>query len=58
VSFLARALESRPDTDFTDIDALSVRYEGVPYEDRSYRGVTVLAEIESWHTWGDPAAEA
>jgi hypothetical protein len=30
----------------------------VPYEDRSYRGVTVLAEIESWHTWGDPAAEA
>jgi PPOX class probable F420-dependent enzyme len=58
VSFLARALESRPDTDFADIDALSLRYEGVPYEDRSYRGVTVLAEIESWHTWGDPAAEA
>ena len=29
VSFLARAVESRPDTDFADIDVLSMRYEGV-----------------------------
>ena len=41
-----------------DIDALSHRYLGEPYEDRSYAGVSVLFEIERWHTWGDPAGEA
>jgi hypothetical protein len=30
----------------------------MPYEDREYRGVTAFVEIEHWHTWGDPAAEA
>jgi PPOX class probable F420-dependent enzyme len=57
VSILGRAVEDRPDTDLADIDALSHRYLGEPYEDRTYRGVTVLAEIERWHTYGDPAAE-
>jgi PPOX class probable F420-dependent enzyme len=58
VSILGRAIEFRPDSDRADIDALSQRYLGEPYEDRDYRGVTVLAEIERWHTYGDPAAEA
>ena len=58
VSILGRAVELRPDQDLADIDALSERYLGEPYEDRDYRGVTVLAEIERWHTYGDPAAEA
>jgi PPOX class probable F420-dependent enzyme len=58
VSILGRAVEFRSDDDLADIDALSQRYEGVPYEDRDYRGVTVFVEIDRWHTWGDPAAEA
>jgi PPOX class probable F420-dependent enzyme len=58
VSILGRAVDVRPDTDLADIDALSHHYLGVPYGDRGYRGVTVRAEIERWHTYGDPAAEA
>jgi PPOX class probable F420-dependent enzyme len=58
VSVLARAVEFRRDEELADIDALSQRYDGAPYEDRDYSGMTVLAEIERWHTWGDPAAEA
>ena len=58
VSILGRALEFRDDDDLAAIDALSNWYEGVPYEDRDYRGMTVFVEIDRWHTWGDPAAEA
>jgi PPOX class probable F420-dependent enzyme len=58
VSVLGRAVELREDDDLADIDGLSQRYEGVPYEDRDYRGMTVVVEIDRWHTWGDPAAEA
>jgi PPOX class probable F420-dependent enzyme len=58
VSVLGRAVELRPDPDLADIDALSQHYLGEPYEDRAYRGITVRAHIERWHTFGDPAAEA
>jgi PPOX class probable F420-dependent enzyme len=58
VSILGRAVEFREDDDLADIDALSQRYEGVPYEDRDYRGMTVFVEIDRWHLWGDPASEA
>jgi PPOX class probable F420-dependent enzyme len=58
VSVIGNAVEFRSDDDLADIDGLSQRYEGVPYEDRDYRGVTVSVEVERWHTWGDPAAEA
>jgi len=57
LSLLGRAVEFRDDAQLVDIDALSHRYLGEPYEDRSYTGVSVLFEIERWHTWGDPAAE-
>lgn len=57
VSVLGHAVDFRSDDDLADIDALSQRYEGVPYEDRDYRGMTVLVEIDQWHTWGDPAGE-
>ena len=57
LSLLGRAVEIRDDPDLADIDALSQRYLGERYEDRSYTGVSVLFEIESWHTWGDPAGE-
>jgi hypothetical protein len=51
-----RAVEFRDDGDLTDIDRLAQRYEGGPYEDRDYHGITVLAEVDRYHTWGDPAA--
>jgi PPOX class probable F420-dependent enzyme len=56
LSLLGRAVETREDPDLADIDALSQHYLGEPYEDRAYRGVTVVAEVERWHTWGDPSA--
>ena len=39
------------------IDALAQHYEGEPYDDRDYCGVTVLFEIERWYTWGHPAGQ-
>ena len=55
LSLLGRAVEFRRDEGLADIDALARRYWGEPYDDREDRGVTVLAEIERWHTYGDPA---
>jgi PPOX class probable F420-dependent enzyme len=57
LSILGRAVEVRDDPDLADIDGLSQHYVGEPYEDRSYNGVSVLVEIDRWHTWGDPASE-
>jgi PPOX class probable F420-dependent enzyme len=58
LSLLGHAVEFREDAELEDADRLSGRYLGAAYEDRSYNGVTVLFEIDRWHTWGDPAAEA
>ena len=58
LSLLGRAVEIREDPELRDIDALSHHYLGEPYEDRSYNGMSVLFEVERWHTWGDPAGEA
>ena len=58
LSLLGRAVEFHEDTDLADIDRLSQHYLGEPYEDRGYNGMTVLVEIDRFHTWGDPAAEA
>jgi PPOX class probable F420-dependent enzyme len=58
VSVLGRAVEFRDDSDHADIDRLSQRYWGKPYPDRDYSGVSVLVEIERWHIYGNPAAEA
>ena len=58
VSVVGHAVDFRSDDDLADIDALSQRYEGAPYEDRGYEGMTVFVEIDRWHTWGNPASEA
>ena len=58
LSLLGHAVEFREDEDFADMDRLALRYLGETYEDRSYTGVSVLFEVDRWHTWGDPAAEA
>ena len=57
LSLLGHAAAFRDDDGLTDIDGLSHHYLGEPYEDRSYKGVSVLFEIERWHTWGDPGGE-
>ncbi len=57
LSLLGRAIEFRDDDDFSDIDRLAQRYLGKPYYDRTYRGVSVIAQIERWHVFGRPAAE-
>jgi Pyridoxamine 5'-phosphate oxidase len=57
LSLLGHVVEVRDDGELADIDVLSQSYLGEPYEDRSYNGVSVLFEIDAWHTWGDPAAE-
>jgi PPOX class probable F420-dependent enzyme len=57
LSVLGRAVEFREDPELADIDALSHRYLGEPYADRDYRGVSVLVDVERWHSWGDPGAE-
>lgn len=57
VSLVGRAVAFREDDDLGDIDALAHHYEGEAYEDRDYKGMTVAVEIDSWHTWGNPAAE-
>ena len=58
LSLLGRAVDFREDERLADIDRLSRHYLGVPYEDRHYTGVTVVVEVDRYHTWGDPAAEA
>jgi PPOX class probable F420-dependent enzyme len=58
LSILGRAVELREDPDLADVDALSQSYLGEAYEDRAYTGVSVLVEVDRWHTWGDPASEA
>src|SRR5919108_5070416 len=46
LSLLGHAVEFRDDTDLADVDGLSRRYLGRPYEDRSFTGVSVLVEVE------------
>jgi PPOX class probable F420-dependent enzyme len=58
LSLLGRAVEVRDDPELSDVDGLSQRYLGEDYEERDYNGVSVLIEIDRWHTWGDPGAEA
>ena len=54
VSLLGRAVEVRDDPHLLDVDRLSMRYEGVPYNRRDHPSVSALVEVERWHTWGDP----
>jgi hypothetical protein len=58
VSILGRVVEFRDDPELVDLDALSMRYVGVVYEDRGIAPVSAIIEIERWHTWGDPGSQA
>lgn len=52
VTVEGRAVERRPDHEFVDVDGLSQHYDGRPYRDRAFRGVTVLVEVDRWHAFG------
>ena len=54
VSLLGHVVEIREDTELADIDRLSLRYLGEPYDDREYVGTSVVARVDRWHTWGSP----
>jgi PPOX class probable F420-dependent enzyme len=54
LSLLGRVVEVRADPDFVDIDRISQRYKGEPYPDHASEAVSAIAEIERWHTYGDP----
>lgn len=58
VSLLGHVVEIRDDPDFVDVDRFAQRYWGKPYEPRDWTSVTVVVEIDRWHTFGDPAAGA
>lgn len=51
VTLIGRAVEFRDDPDLVDIDALSQRYRGEPYDERNDALTTVIVEVERWHTW-------
>ena len=57
VSMLGRVLEEYSDSDWAVTDRLSQRYLGEPYGSKDFDCVYVIAEVERWHAFGDPASE-
>lgn len=55
LSLLGRVIEIHEDEGLVDVDRLSMRYSGTPYPDRD-PCVSVVVEVERWHTYGSPAA--
>jgi PPOX class probable F420-dependent enzyme len=53
VSLIGRVVEVRDDPDLAALDRLSMRYLGERFADRQ-PSVSVIAEIERWHTYGSP----
>jgi hypothetical protein len=50
VSLRGRVVEIRADPDWTDIDAVSQHYRGVPYSrGAGYEPSTAIVEIDAWH---------
>lgn len=54
VSLLGRAIEIRDDVDFRDVDRLSMHYLGELYGEYDEPCLSVIVEVERWHTFGDP----
>lgn len=49
VSLRGRVVELRPDPDGADVDALSLRYRGVPYpREAAFRPLTAIVQVEGW----------
>jgi PPOX class probable F420-dependent enzyme len=52
VSLIGRVDDLVDDVGLTDIDRLSVHYNGKPYPDRESPRVTAWMAIDAWHGWG------
>lgn len=57
LTVLGRVRELRHDTSRTDIDRISHHYLGEPYPSTGEPGVTAVAGIDRWHTFGDPGGQ-
>ena len=51
VTLMGRVMALEDDPELVDIDRLSIRYRGTPYQDRDRRRVSAWIEVESWHAW-------
>ena len=52
VSLRGRVVSLRDDENLDDIDRLSERYVGQPFEVRDSARVSAWIEVDSWHSWG------
>lgn len=54
VTLLGHAVEIADDPELRDIDRLSIRYTGNPFENRNARRVSAWVEAERWSAWPLP----
>jgi hypothetical protein len=52
VSLVGSVIAFRDDPGFTDIDRISQRYLGEPYDERDEPVVTAVMDVERWNTYG------
>jgi PPOX class probable F420-dependent enzyme len=57
VTLLGRVVSLEEDPGLADIDRLSIRYGGRPFENRSARRVSAWLEPERWTAWPLPPAD-
>ena len=55
VSLIGRVEEMVEDVGLTDIDRLSVHYNGRPYPNRTSPRVSAWMTVDRWHGWGAAA---
>jgi PPOX class probable F420-dependent enzyme len=58
LSISGHAIEIRDDPLLADVDALSMHYDGEPYDVRDQPTTTVIVEIDRWYAYGDPGGSA
>ncbi len=51
LTVFGRVAEIREDADFTDADALSLRYTREPFGDRARRRISAEIELDGWYGW-------
>ena len=52
ISMQGRITAWKDDTDFTDIDRLSMHYGGSPYPNHERGRVSAWIDVDRWHGWG------
>ena len=56
VSLIGRVEEMVDDDELSDIDRLSVHYNGRPYPKRDSPRITAWMQVDRWHGWGKTKA--